>query len=366
MPDLNDYVDCLKDIWQSKILTNDGVYLKNFEKKLLQYLNVKNISLVSSGHSALEMAIKSLNLTGEVITTPYTFPSTINAIINNGLTPVFCDIDAKNLVIDSEKIEALVTSRTTAILPVHIYGAPCNTRKLDEIAKKYNLKIIYDAAHAFGVKLNRESIFNYGDASCVSFHATKILNSIEGGAVISRDKCLIESVNKLRNFGYNKDHDDPELIGSNCKMSEFHAAFGMLNIDIVDEAIHSRKKLYEIYLSRLNNISGFDFVNYELSKSNDVEWNYSYAVILVDKEKLGFSRDDLHRALEDKKIITRKYFYPLCSEMESYNSYSFYKKEFPVAKEVTNKVLCLPIYHDVGEDMINDICDEIINFISRQ
>ena len=353
MPEFDEYVEEIKNLWNSHWLTNMGEKHRELEVKLIDYLDAKNISLFTNGHLALECIIDALNLSGEVITTPFTFASTTHAIVRNGLTPVFCDINPEDYTIDVTKIEELITEKTSAIIPVHVYGNVCNVKEIDKIAKKYNLKVIYDAAHTFGVKVDGIGIANFGDASMFSFHATKVFNTIEGGAVTFNDDSLIKKLNELKNFGITG-QESVEYIAGNAKMNEFQAAMGICNLRHVDNEIDKRRAVVEKYNSRLGNIKGI-----KICKAQDgVNSNYAYYPIVFDNYK--YNRDELFEKLKDNGIIARKYFYPLTNSFDCYKG-KFEMNNTPVAKYISERVLTLPLYAELSLEDVDRICDIIIN-----
>lgn len=353
MPNFEEYIEEIKDLWETHWLTNMGKKHKELESMLLQYLGTANITLFTNGHLALESAIAAFNLTGEVITTPFTFASTTHAIVRNGLTPVFCDINSDDYTINMDKLEDLITDKTSAIIPVHVYGNICNVKAIESIAKKYNLKVIYDAAHAFGVTLDGISVANFGDASMFSFHATKVFNTIEGGAVTFKNENLSKVLNDLKNFGITGP-ESVEYVGGNAKMNEFQAAMGICNLRHVDREIEKREAVVQRYVERLSGVNGI-----KLSKpQNEVKKNYAYFPVVFDGYKLN--RDEVFEKLKAENIIARKYFYPLT------NSFSCYKGNFdiektPVAKYIADRVLTLPLYADLALSDVDRICDIILN-----
>ncbi len=354
LPPKEEYFKKIEQLWKTHWLTNNGVIYNEFEDKLKKYLGCKNLELYVNGHMALDIIIKALQLKGEVITTPFTFASTTHAIVMNGIKPVFCDINETNYTIDSDKIESLISEKTTAILAVHVYGQPCDIKKLSSIANKYNLKLIFDAAHAFGVTINGESICNFGDASMFSFHATKVFNSIEGGAVIYKDDIYSRDLKNLRNFGI----EGPESVisvGLNAKMNEFAAAMGSCNLDYVDKNIEKREKLCQYYVELLSKVNGIKTINYNNNKKLGIKDNYAYFPIVIDENQTGFTRDDVFKELESNNIYSRKYFYPLVTEFECYKD-KFNTDSLPIAKYVSDRVLTLPIYPDLGIDNVKRIC----------
>lgn len=354
MPPLEEYVHEIKDLWDSHWLTNMGIKHKKLEQELKDYLRVEGVSLFSNGHMALEMAIQAMGLKGEVITTPFTFASTTHAIVRNGLTPVFCDISYDNFTMDITKIENLITDRTVAILPVHVYGQVCDVEAIEKIAKKYNLKVIYDAAHAFGVKYKNKGIGSFGDASMFSFHATKVFNTIEGGAVCFRDEEFGLDLYRLKNFGI-RNEETVDSVGANAKMNEFQAAMGICNLRHIDEEIAKRKRVVECYRKLLGNIEGIRY----LKDQDYVVSNYAYFPILIDEKKFGVSRDEVYTYLKEKDIYSRKYFYPLTNSFECYCD-SYDVNETSIALDISKKVLTLPLYADLSTENVRRICDEII------
>ncbi len=346
LPPLDKFVVYLKDIWESKWLTNKGKYHQRFEQALCDYLGVKYCSLFVNGTLALIVGLQALRITGEVITTPYSFVASTHALHWNGIKPVFCDIEEKNLTIDADKIESLITPKTTAILPVHVYGHPCDVDKITAIADTYGLKVIFDAAHAFGVKINGNPVLNYGDLSILSFHATKVFNTIEGGAVVTDDKKLKERIDFLKNFGF---ADEVTVVapGINAKMNELQAAFGLLQLEIIENEIKKRKAVANYYRKHLENLEGIKLF-YDLE---GIVYNYSYFPVLIDSKTFGCSRDELYETLKKNNIYARRYFYPLISQFPSYRSIpSASPGNLPVAEKVTLQVLCLPIYGELELD----------------
>lgn len=359
LPPLEEYIEKIKPMWDSHWLTNNGSIYVEFQEKLKKYLGCENIELYVNGHMALDVAIKALQLKGEVITTPFTFASTTHALVMNGITPVFCDIRRDNFTIDETKIENLITDKTSAIVAVHVYGQLCNMEKLAEIAQKHHLKLIFDAAHAFGVTLDGKSVAAFGDISMFSFHATKVFHSIEGGALIYQDKSYESSLKNLKNFGI----EGPESvvsIGLNAKMNEFSAAMGCCNLDYLEENIEKRKNIVSCYLKLLKNINGIETINYEQNKEKNIKDNYAYFPIIIHEQLTGFTRDELFDALEKNQIFSRKYFYPLITDFECYKG-RFSDSSLPIANYVSERVLTLPIYPDLEEADIVRICNIISN-----
>ncbi len=349
----NEYLD---EIWKTKILTNNGPLSQQLIEKLKMRIGNNNINLFCNGHQALEITLKSLNMKagGEIITTPFTFVSTTHAIVNCGFKPVFCDIKMSNFTIDEDQIESLITEDTVAILAVHVYGFPCNVNKIQKIADKYHLKVIYDAAHAFGVKYNENSLLNYGDASIVSFHATKLFNTIEGGMSVSKNYDIYDRQKRIENFGIT-DYDCVNYIGTNAKMNEFQAAMGLSTIDDLDDIINRRKKIVEMYKEELSNVKGIIMANYEIENTL---CNYAYFPIVILQKEYGLTRDETKQLLENHYIYPRKYFYPITSDLDCYKQdYSYFQKyELDNARFVSNNVLTLPLYYDLEEENVKKIC----------
>ncbi|MCX7817044.1 MAG: DegT/DnrJ/EryC1/StrS family aminotransferase [Syntrophales bacterium] len=357
LPPLEEVIEILKKIWESRWLTNNGPYHQMFEKALSEYLGVKYISLFANGTLALMTALQALRITGEVITTPYSFAATTHALHWNGITPVFCDIEPNFCNINPEKIESLITPRTTAILAVHVYGNPCDVYRIQEIADIYGLKVIYDACHAFGVKLNGDSILNFGDLSVLSFHATKVFTTFEGGAIVCHDEKMKKRIDFLKNFGF---ADEVTVVGPgiNAKMNEFQAALGLLQLKYIDSSIEKRKKLSEIYANKLSNASGIRTIKYQ----NHIRHNFQYFPIFIDRKKFGKNRDEVYDKLKKNNIHSRRYFYPLISQFPTYRGLpSASPSNLPVAEKITNEVLCLPMYDRLTEEEINQICEIIMD-----
>jgi len=355
LPPLEEFQEYLKNIWESKRLTNGARYHQEFEEALCNYLGVKYISLFTNGTLALITALQALDITGEVITTPFSFVATAHSLLWNGITPVFCDIESDNLNIDPNKIEDAITSKTTAILPVHVYGNPCDVIKIQEIAEKHNLKIIYDAAHAFGVNINEESILNFGDLSILSFHATKVFNTFEGGAIVCHDADTKRNIDYLKNFGFASEINVIKP-GINAKMNEFQAALGILQLKYIDYVILKRKDIVDHYRSLLKNISGLTYLN----NMPNVRHNFNYFPILVENEKFGKTRNDVYEELKKHDIYTRRYFYPLISQFPPYKEQpSGQALNLPVAERITEQVLCLPLYSELDKENITRICSLI-------
>lgn len=354
MPPFDEYVEMIRSIWDTKWMTNMGELHNRLESMLMEYMKADSISLFVNGHMALEMVLQAMNLSGEVITTPFTFVSTTHAIVRNGLTPVFCEVKEDDYTMDTSQIEKLITPRTTAILPVHVYGNICNIEEIERIAKKHNLKVIYDAAHAFGVTYQGKNIATYGDASMLSFHATKVFNTIEGGAVVYKDKELGRSLYTLKNFGI-KSPECVDGIGGNAKMNEFQAAMGICNLKYIERDIQHRKEAVEHYISRLEKTPGLKLPCFQ----EDVKSNYSYFPVIFNKDVFGLCRDDIYEKLKEHNIIARKYFYPLITDMDCYcGTYDSYKT--PIAKKIADSVLTLPLSAAITSSQIDEICDIIL------
>ena len=354
MPSYEEYCKMIKPIFETRHLTNMGPIHNEFSDKVGSYLGAQNVSLFTNGHLALSVAIKALGLTGEVITTPFTFASTTHAIVENGLIPVFCDIEPDTYTIDVDKVEELITDKTSAIIPVHVYGNVCDVEKIEKIAKKYNLKVIYDAAHVFGVKIGDRGIGTYGDISMFSFHATKVFNTIEGGCLTYGDKNLTQTISAFRNFGITGT-DSVDYVGTNAKMNEFQAAMGLCNLNHIDDELLKRQKCEEIYRKRLSGTKGIKLCPIQ----QNVKRNHAYFPVLFDKYAFGKSRDDVADILSQNSIFARKYFYPLTNEFSCYKGK--FKGDTPIAKSVSENILCLPMYADLKVDEVNLICDIILN-----
>ncbi len=354
MPTLSEYMEEISSVFESRFLTNMGPKHDLLQKGLTEYLKVENISLFSNGHMALELCLQAFDLKGEVITTPFTFASTTHAIVRCGLTPVFCDIDPKTYTIDASKIEALITDKTCAIVPVHVYGNLCDTDEIERIAKKHSLKVIYDAAHAFGVEKDNMGAGSFGDASMFSFHATKVFNTIEGGAITYKDKSLGEKLYRLRNFGI-LDQETVSDVGANAKMNEFQAAMGVCNLRHIDGEIAKRKAVFERYISHLKDIPGIVLCDAQ----KGVKLNYAYLPVVFDETKFGKNRNDVFAALANENIYARKYFYPLVQDYDCYKD-SYDSSLTPVAKYVADRVLTLPMYADLSLEDVDRICSIIL------
>ena len=357
LPPLEELTPYLEDIWQRKWLTNNGHYHQQLEKELCDYLGVKYISLFSNGTLALITALQALEITGEVITTPYSFVATSHSIMLNGSVPVFVDVEPRTYNIDPAKIEAAITDKTTAIMPVHVYGNPCMHDEIKKIADKHNLKIIYDAAHAFGVKKGGESILNWGDLSILSFHATKAYSTIEGGAVICHSEEMKRKLDKLKNFGYDSEVEI-SMLGSNAKMNELQAAFGLATLKHIDAAIEKRKEVADEYRRRIDGIKGISYITVE----NDVISNNSYFPIIINEDEYGLSRDELYNNLKDNGILSRRYFYPLITDFDIYKNNKLLKiNPIQKAEFISKCVICLPMHHEITTSDI----DRIFNYMIR-
>jgi len=350
LPPFEEYVKEISQMWETFHLTNNGALHNKLQNELEKYLSVKNAILFCNGHLALSYTIRAFNLSGEVITTPFTFASTTHAIVENNLTPVFCDISPSDCTIDPDKIESLITEKTSAILAVHVYGNICDTEAIDKIAKKYNLKVIYDAAHAFGVLKNGVGVGCFGDASMFSFHATKVFHTIEGGCITFNDDSFKETLKRIKNFGILAGVDADVTLGGNAKMNEFSAAMGLCNLRHIEQNMHKRKQVHDKYFSLLSNLHGVRILaNYSSDSAN-----YSYMPVLFDRDKLGFDRNDVFESLAKANIFARKYFYPLT------NDFSCYRNQFPsstpVAQRISENLLCLPMYADLPLEDVELVC----------
>lgn len=344
LPPLEEFIPYLEQIWENRWLTNNGPFHQRLEAELCNYLGIQHISLFTNGTIALVTALQALRITGEVITTPFSFVATSHSLLWNNLKPVFVDIDPKNFNLDPAKIEEAITPHTTAIMPVHCYANPCDVEAIQRIADNYGLRIIYDAAHAFGIKYKNQSLLRHGDLCVLSFHATKVFNTFEGGAIISQDAKTKQRIDYLKNFGF-ADEVTITAPGINGKMSEFQAAFGLLQLKYVGEAISHRKEIDYRYRAALNNTIGITIP----TPPNDATRNYSYFPILVEKN-YQLTRDELYMKFREKKILARRYFYPLISEMPMYRGLaSSASSNLMIASEIANKVLCLPIYADLSK-----------------
>lgn len=354
LPPLEELTPYLEDIWNKKWLTNNGHYHQLLEKELCDYLGIKYISLYSNGTLALIAALQALELKGEVITTPYSFVATSHAIVLNNLKPVFVDIDPITYNLDPKKIEEAITDKTSAILPVHVYGTPCDHEAIQKIADKYNLKVIYDAAHAFGVEKEGMSILNWGDLSILSFHATKAYSTIEGGAIICHTPEMKKKLDQLKNFGYESE-TEISMLGSNAKVNEIQAAYGLASLKYIDDAIANRKSTAELYKEKLSKIEGITFLDIK----DNVKLNYSYFPIVINEKIYGENRDSLYFRLRENNILSRRYFYPLITDFDFYKNHNYKKYDLSVSKSISDNVICLPMHHNLIVNDINFIIDII-------
>lgn len=357
LPDIDEFNAMLKEIWASKWITNNGQFHKQLEKELCEYLKVPYISLFTNGTLPLLTALQALRITGEVITTPYSFVATTHSIWWNGCRPVFVDIEEETCGIDPNKIEAAITPKTTAIMPVSCYGKPCKMDEIQAIADKYGLKVIHDAAHAFGVEVNGESWVGKGDLISLSFHATKVYNTLEGGAMVMHDEATKKRVDFLKNFGF---AGETEVVapGINSKMDEVRAAYGLLNLKQVDEAIEKRHQVAVKYRNALRNVPGIRFFD----DMPGVRHNYSYFPIFINAEEYGMTRDELYFKMKADGVLGRRYFYPLISTFSTYRSLpSAGAENLPVATKVANEVICLPMHHALSDADIERVLNHIIN-----
>lgn len=355
MPDFDEYTQEIKDIWDSHWLTNMGPKHQKLQAMLKEYMGVEKIDLFTNGHMAIELSLQALGLTGEIITTPFTFASTTHAIVRNGLEPVFCDINADDYTIDTTKIESLITDKTSAIMPVHVYGNVCRIEEIDRIAKKHGLKVIYDAAHTFGETYKDRGIGSFGDVSCFSFHATKVFNSIEGGAACFKDADFGQRLYELKNFGI---HSQEEItaVGANAKMNEFCAAMGICNLRHVDEEIAKRRVVVERYNQNLGGVEG---IRLNLVQK-DVKSNYAYYPVVFDDAVFGANRDEVFEKLAENDIIARKYFYPLTNTFSAFGG-KYDANQTPVALHISKRVLTLPLYADLAIEDVDRICEVILS-----
>lgn len=351
LPPLEELIPYLENIWDSKILTNSGPFHKQLELSLRDYLGVKHLSLCTNGTLGLVIALKALGIKGEVITTPYSFVGTAHSLLWNGIRPVFVDIDPVTLNLNPDKIEAAVTSQTSAIMPVHCYGQPCDVERIQKVADKHGLKVIYDAAHAFGVRGSGGSILHFGDLSVLSFHATKVYNTFEGGAIVSQTAEMKEKIDDLKNFGF---HDEVtvEGIGLNGKMSEVHAAVGLLQLQYIDIAIEKRKRIAELYQRELNDVCGLRF----LDQLDSIQYNHAYFPVFINEQLYGKPRDEVYGELKKHGIYCRRYFYPLITHFSAYKDHlPTEEHSMPVAEQTSNEVICLPIYPDLEHRNVETI-----------
>ena len=356
LPNLDEFNELLKDIWGSKWITNNGSYHKKLEAALAEYLKVPYVSLFTNGTLPLITALQALRISGEVITTPYSFVATTHSLWWNGIKPVFVDIDPATGNIDPDRIEAAITPKTTAIMPVHVYGKPCNTKRIQEIADNYGLKVIYDAAHAFGVEVDGESILNAGDLSTLSFHATKVYNTIEGGAMVMKEEQTKKRIDYLKNFGF---ANETTVVGPgiNSKMDEIRSAYGLLNLRQVDDAIEKRHQVAIRYREALRDVEGITFFD----DMPGVRHNYSYFPIFVNAKVYGISRDELYFKMRKQGVLGRRYFYPLISDFTTYRSLpSATKENLPNAHRMADSVICLPMHHQLSEEDVERILNSVL------
>lgn len=356
LPDLNDFTNILKEIWDSKWITNNGSFHQKLEKALAEYLGVPFISLFTNGTLPLLTALQALRISGEVITTPYSFVATSHSIWWNGCKPVFVDVDPKTGNMDPDKIESAITPKTSAIMPVHVYGQPCDCTAIKQIVDRYGLKVIYDAAHAFGVTVNGRSILNEGDISTLSFHATKVYNTVEGGAMVMHDAETKKRIDYLKNFGF---AGETEVVGPgiNSKIDEIRSAYGLLNLQQVDKAIEERRKVAIRYRNALKDVPGISY----FEDTPGVRHNYSYFPIFVNAEEYGMTRDELYFKMRDKGILGRRYFYPLISTFSTYRGLpSASKENLPEAWKMAESVICLPMHHALSDDDINRVLESVV------
>lgn len=354
IPPFEEYVNEIKDIWDTHWLTNMGTKHQILQRELRRYMGVEYLELLVNGHMALELTLQAMNLHGEVITTPFTFASTTHAIVRNGLTPVFCDIDPVDYTLDIGKLEMLITDHTCAIMPVHVYGHVCKVDKIQNIADKYGLKVIYDAAHTFGETYKGRSVMDYGDASCMSFHATKVYNTIEGGAVCYHNEELGKAIYNLKNFGIHGP-EYIEAVGANAKLNEFCAAMGICNLRHLEEEISKRKKIVQRYMERLHDIDGLKLPPQQIG----VKPNYAYFPVVFEEKKFGATRNEVFNSLAKENIMARKYFYPLTNTFACFHN-RFDVNKTPVARHLANRVLTLPLYADLPLDVVDTVCDIIL------
>ena len=355
MPPIEEYIEEIKDIWQSRWLTNMGDKHQALEAALRDFFGAQNIELFTNGHLALELSLQALDLSGEVITTPFTFASTTHAIVRNGLEPVFCDIDPQDYTMDVTKLERLVTDRTSAIMPVHVYGNVCRVEEIERVARRYGLKVIYDAAHSFGVRYRGKSTALFGDVSCFSFHATKVFHTIEGGAACFHDRELGEKLSRLKNFGI-RNAECVDGVGANAKMNEFCAAMGLCNLHHVNDDIARRKAVAERYRERLEGVCGVQLNPVQ----ENVTPNYAYFPVVFHEQEFGSTRNEVFDALQRADIYSRKYFYPLTNTFACFHG-KYDVEQTPVARHIANRVLTLPIYPELEEADVDRICDVILS-----
>lgn len=355
MPQMDEYINEIKELWETHWLTNMGIKHNQLKDELKEYLGVEKVDLLTNGHMALELSLQAMNLHGEVITTPFTFASTTHAIVRNGLEPVFCDIDPYDFTMDVNKLESLITDRTCAIMPVHVYGNICNVEEIERIADKYELRVIYDAAHTFGETYKGKGIGSFGDVSCFSFHATKVFNTIEGGAVCFKDDDFGMNLYRLKNFGI-RGPETVDGVGANAKMNEFCAAMGICNLRHVEAEIEKRKKVVERYRSHLEGVDGIQLNIIQ----NNVKYNYAYFPVVFDEKKFGSSRNEVFKKLGVNGIGARKYFYPITNTYDCYHG-KYDERLTPVALHISKRILTLPLYADLSMEDVDRICSVILS-----
>ena len=355
MPEFGEYTEEIREVWDTHWMTNMGVKHQKLQEELKKYLGVERLDLFTNGHMALELSLQALNLRGEVITTPFTFASTTHAIIRNGLEPVFCDIDPETFTINADMIEELITDRTSAIVPVHVYGNLCEVEKIKKIADKYGLKVVYDAAHAFGTRYKGTGAGNFGDISCFSFHATKVFNTIEGGAAVFHSEELGRKLYQLKNFGI-RDPENVDGIGANAKMNEFCAAMGICNLRHVEEEIAKRGRVVKRYREWLEGVEGLKLNPIQ----KDVQQNFAYFPVIIDEKKFGASRNQVFDTLLSHGIYARKYFYPLTNTFDCFHN-KFDPEKTPVALHISKRVLTLPLYADLEPETVDQICKILLS-----
>ncbi len=355
LPPLEEFCESLREIWESGQLTNNGPVLRRYARQLRGYLQTENISLFNNGTLALQIALQGMGISGEVITTPYTFVATTHALYWNKIRPVFVDIEPDYYTLDPEKVEEAITPWTTAILAVHVYGHPCNHEALADIAKRHSLRLIYDAAHAFGVKVNGQSIAHLGDMSMFSFHATKLYHSLEGGLLAFKEPALKQTLDYLKNFGF-KSEVEVVMPGTNAKMNEMQALMGILVLKHLEKSIEKRKIISNIYHERLKNIPG---IRMPASLPEHVEYNYAYMTVQIDEKETGISRDGLYQRLKEHNVFVRRYFYPLVCDFSCYKHISV-EGNLSTARDISSKILTLPVYDSLKHDDVHKICDIIL------
>lgn len=355
MPELDEYINEIREMWDNHWLTNMGPKHRQLQEELRKFMGVENVELFTNGHMAIELTLQAMNLQGEVITTPFTFASTTHAIVRNGLEPVFCDIDPVTFTMDTGKLESLITERTCAILPVHVYGNVCNIEEIERLACRYRLKVIYDACHAFAETYKGKDVGHYGDASCFSFHATKVFNTIEGGAVAFRDKKIGDALYDLKNFGIHGP-EEVSAVGANAKMNEFCAAMGLCNLRHIHDEISKRQTVAARYRSYLEGVEGLQLN----AVQPEVESNYAYFPVVFHEQVFGANRDQVYDALAVHDIHTRKYFYPLTNTYSAFHG-KYNALETPVALQISKRVLTLPMYADLALEDVDRICEIILS-----